>query len=201
METYITNIIMEYGYLAIFLLIFIENIFPPIPSEIVLTFGGFMTMQASLQFIGVVIVATLGSYIGAVILYYIGRLLDPKRCASLLDSKWGKRLGFKKENVDKAQAWFTSHGQTTVFVCRLVPVIRSLISVPAGMANMNFFVFSIWTILGTLIWNTILVYIGSVLGGNWQLIKQYMQEYSIVIGIGILLIIIIYIYQRRKRKA
>lgn len=201
MDTYITNIIMEYGYLAIFLLIFIENIFPPIPSEIVLTFGGFMTIQTSLRFIGVVVVATLGSYIGAVILFYIGRLLDSKRCQSLVESKWGKRLGFKKENVDKAQSWFTNHGQITVFICRLVPVIRSLISIPAGMANMNFFVFSIWTILGTFLWNTILVYLGSILGGNWQLIKQYMQDYSIIIGIVILLIVIICLYQKKKKRA
>lgn len=200
MENYIIDFITTYGYLAVFLLILIENIFPPIPSEIVLTFGGFMTTQTSLHVFGVIIVATLGSYIGAVILYYIGYVLQPTKFERLLNNKFIKKLGFKIENLEKAQSWFDSHGKMTVFLCRLVPVIRSLISVPAGMAKMNFIVFSIWTMGGTIIWNTILVYVGKVLGNNWGQVSVYIKDYAIIIlVVSIVIIIGYFVFQRKKR--
>lgn len=196
MENYIIDFITNYGYLAIFLLIFIENIFPPIPSEVVLTFGGFMTTQTSLHVVGVIVVATLGSYVGAVILYYLGYVLQPSKFERLLENKFVKKLGFKMENIEKAQSWFTNHGKSTVFLCRLVPVIRSLISIPAGMAKMNFVVFSLWTMLGTLLWNTILVCIGKILGNNWSQISVYIQEYAWGIVIASIVIIIVYLLYR-----
>lgn len=193
MENYIIDFITNYGYVAIFLLIFIENIFPPIPSEVVLTFGGFMTTQTSLHIVGVIVVATLGSYLGAVILYYIGYVLQPSKFERLLENKFVKKLGFKMENIEKAQSWFTNHGKSTVFLCRLVPVIRSLISIPAGMAKMNFIVFSIWTMLGTLLWNTVLVSIGKVLGNNWGQIAVYIKEYAWGLAIFAVVLLIGYI--------
>lgn len=202
MENYIIDFITNYGYLAIFLLIFVENIFPPIPSEIVLTFGGFMTTQTSLQVVGVIVVATLGSYVGAVILYYLGYVLQPSKFERLLENRFVKKLGFKMENIEKAQSWFTNHGKSTVFLCRLVPVIRSLISIPAGMAKMNFVIFSIWTMLGTLLWNTVLVCIGKTLGNNWGQIAGYIQQYAwgiVAICIVALIGYIIYkVYSKRK---
>lgn len=199
MENYIIDFITNYGYLAVFLLILIENIFPPIPSEIVLTFGGFMTTQTSLHVIGVIVVATLGSYIGAIILYCIGYILQPAKFERLLNNKFIKKLGFKIENIEEANAWFEHRGKSTVFLCRLVPVIRSLISIPAGMTKMNVIVFSIWTMLGTLLWNTILVYVGKALGNNWSEISVYVKEYAIGIVVVVILALIIYIVYKRKK--
>ena len=199
MENYIIDFITNYGYLAVFLLILIENIFPPIPSEVVLTFGGFMTTQTSLHVLGVIVVATLASYLGAVILYYIGYILQPTKFERLLNNNFVKKLGFKIENIEKAQSWFNHHGKSTVFLCRLVPVIRSLISIPAGMAKMNFIVFSIWTMVGTLLWNTILVYIGKALGNNWSEISVYVKEYAIVIAVLVVILLIGYFIYKRKK--
>lgn len=198
METYIIDFITNYGYLAVFLLILLENIFPPIPSEVVLTFAGFMTTSTALSIVGVVAVATLGSYFGAIVLYAIGFLLQPQKFASLMQKKWMQKIGFKMENIERAQSWFVDHGKGTVFLCRLIPVIRSLISLPAGMAKMNFIVFSLWSLLGTLLWNTILVFVGVLLGNNWNAISGYMQEYAFFIILALLLVTSIYVWLKRK---
>lgn len=199
MESYIIDFITNYGYLAVFLLIALENIFPPIPSEIVLTFAGFMTTKTSLSIFGVIIVATLGSYIGAVLLYYIGYLLKIERLEKLAKHKWVNKIGFKYENINKAINWFDKRGKITVFLCRLVPIIRSLISIPAGVTKMNFFVFSICTLIGTLIWNTILVCLGSALGNNWSIVTSYINNYAIVLVILLAVILIVWLYLKKRK--
>nr|WP_154309307.1 DedA family protein [Metabacillus lacus] len=169
----------QFGYIGILLLILIENIFPPIPSEIILTFGGFMTTTTRLTVLGVVAVSTLGSVLGAVILYWIGYKLSASRLKQLVE-KWGHLLRLTTADVDKANNWFHSHGIWTVFFCRFVPLVRSLISLPAGTSRMNFGLFLLLTTFGTLIWNAVLVYIGVILGDSWDRIYQYMDVYSTV---------------------
>ncbi|WP_028041902.1 DedA family protein [Candidatus Stoquefichus massiliensis] len=202
MQEWITMLIQEYGYISLFVLMIIENVFPPIPSEVILTFAGFMTAMTYLTIPGVIIVGSCGSFLGGFVLYYLGRLLTPSRLENLLNSKWAIRLHFHKEDVKKTQDWFLKHGKKAVFFGRLVPMIRSLISIPAGMAQMSFVSYSLYTLLGTLLWDTILVLLGTYLGEQWPYISTIMSQYDIVWK-GIIVIIVgywIFKYFSRKDK-
>ncbi|KRG09476.1 alkaline phosphatase [Virgibacillus soli] len=200
MDTWIIEIMEKFGYVGILFLITIENVFPPIPSEVILTFGGFMTTSSDLTIMGVVWFATLGSVIGAVILYGVGFLVNPCRIEKTVD-RWGYLLRLKKEDIQRAEIWFQKHGSKTVFLCRFIPLIRSLISIPAGMARMPFIPFFLLTALGTLIWNMVLVSIGAAVGESWTKIVEIMDVYSYIvyIGLAILLIIVIGIFLKKKR--
>ncbi|HHV59819.1 MAG TPA: DedA family protein [Clostridiaceae bacterium] len=180
MKEIILEIINQFGYIGIMLLIAIENIFPPIPSEVILTFGGFLTTITSLNVWGVIIFATLGSVLGAIVLYTISRILNTERLERLFDSKLGKILRLKKEDVRKAEKWFNKHGNKAVFLCRFVPIVRSLISVPAGIARMDLSVFLFLTVVGTFIWNMVLVFLGRFAKDAWETIITYVDLYKMV---------------------
>jgi len=201
MENWITEFMEQFGYLGILFLIALENVFPPIPSEVILTFGGFMTTKTALTPIGVITIATVGSLIGAIILYYIGRILDVERLEKIID-RWGKYLRVKKEDIHRADAWFDKHGNWAVFLCRMVPLIRSLISVPAGMSGMKLVPFLLYTTLGTIIWNTILVTLGTMVGDRWEDIVEFMDVYSNIAYalIAVCGIVFLIFYIRRFRK-
>nr|WP_197969847.1 DedA family protein [Mesobacillus harenae] len=191
----------KFGYLGILLMIALENVFPPIPSEIVLTFGGFMTTYTDLTIIGVIFAATIGSVLGAVILYGVGRLLDVKRLEIIVD-RWGHILRVTKEDIYKADAWFDKYGYWTVLFCRVIPLLRSLISIPAGMSNMNFGLFLLFTTIGTLIWNIVLVNIGAAVGESWEeivgIIDTYANfVYALIAAGG--LVFIVWFFRRKQR--
>ncbi|MGI1820871.1 DedA family protein [Exiguobacterium sp. TRN 1102] len=177
MEQWIQQIIEQFGYLGVMFLIFIENVFPPIPSELILIFGGFFTTTTTLNPLWMIVVATVGALLGAVVLYGIGLLLDRERL-ELLITRYGKRLYLKIEDVRMTNRWFDRFGPKLVFFGRFVPVVRSLISIPAGMSNMPFLQFIVLTTCGTLIWNTVLIFIGVVVGENWQVWLGYIEMYS-----------------------
>ena len=202
MENWITQFMEQYGYLGVFLMIALENVFPPIPSEIILPFGGFMTTYTSMTVTGVVIASTAGSVVGAMILYGIGLLLDVERLEKIID-RFGHILRITKEDVHKADAWFDKYGIWTVLFCRMVPLIRSLISIPAGMSNMKFWLFIVFTTVGTLIWNIILVSVGAALGDNWDRITEFMDVYSniayAIIGLGIIIFLVYFFNKKRKK--
>lgn len=203
MESIIIELIEQYGYIAIFFLIAFENIFPPIPSEIILTFGGYMTDLTSMNVTGVVLSSTAGSLIGAMFLYKVGSLLNIDKLEAIID-QYGKVLRITKEDLDRADAWFDRYGIWTVLFCRLIPLIRSLISIPAGMAKMNFFLFILFTTTGSLVWNTILIHLGARLGANWEQITYYMDRFSTVVYIGIAILLLLaigsYMKLRTERK-
>ncbi|QYR19530.1 DedA family protein [Paenibacillus sp. sptzw28] len=202
MQNWITAFMEQFGYLGIVVMIALENVFPPIPSEVILTFGGFMTTHTDLTVPGVIAAATAGSVAGAVILYGIGHLLQVERL-ELIVSRWGHILRLTKEDIHKANRWFEKYGYWTVLFCRMIPLIRSLISIPAGMSGMKFWLFVLFTTIGTLIWNIILVLIGASLGESWQEILGFMDVYSnfTYAGIGLGLIVLIILYVRKRRKA
>jgi len=176
----IVHLVSQYGYLGVFLLIAIENIFPPIPSEIILAFGGFMTTYSSLTLTGVVLFSTAGSVAGAVVLYSLGRMLNARRLEILLNSSAARRLRLKQEDIRQAGKWFNRYGSWAVFLCRFIPIVRSLVSIPAGMAKMRMTVFLPLTILGTLVWNTVLVYLGRLAGEAWVVVASYLDVYSLI---------------------
>ncbi|MEC0178832.1 DedA family protein [Paenibacillus favisporus] len=200
MEQWITSVVEQFGYVGIALIIALENIFPPIPSELILTFGGFMTTKSHLTIPGVIAAATVGSVIGAVILYGIGLLLDVNRLERIV-AKWGRILRVKSSDIAKSEKWFSRYGYFTVFFCRMIPLVRSLISIPAGMARMKFGLFLLFTTVGTLIWNTVLVYLGAALGDSWESILHYMDMYShaAYAVIGLVIVCVLFLYLRRAR--
>lgn len=202
MQEWIINIMNQFGYMGVALLIAIENIFPPIPSELILTFGGFMTTYTNMNIWLVSLFATIGSVVGACVLYSIGLLLPLEKLEYII-GRWGHILGLKKEDVRRAENWFDRRGTSTIFFCRFIPLIRSLISIPAGMARMKKGTFFLYTTLGTAIWNIILVYLGAFAGAGWERVVQYMDVYSYialgamaVIGIGF----VIWFLKKRRLK-
>lgn len=200
MQEIIIGILNQFGYLGIFLLITIENIFPPIPSEVILTFGGFMTTYTEMNVWGVIWAATGGSVMGAIILYVIGKFLNAERLERLFNSKLGKLLRLKKEDVRKAESWFLKRGNKAVFFCRFVPIVRSLISIPAGVARMKFSPFLILTVIGTFIWNVVLVFLGRVAGDAWETIAHYVDIYSMIAAVFFALaaILIVAIFVKKR---
>ena len=181
MEAFILGIIENWGYLGVGLLIAIENIFPPIPSEVILAYGGFMTTITEINTVGVIISATLGSTIGAIVLYLIGKILNKERLEKIVSGKIGKVLRLKKSDIEKADKWFDTKGQKTVFICRFIPIVRSLISIPAGMSEMKIWKFLLYTVLGSTIWNTVLVCLGRALGESWETVVNIFDKFSNVI--------------------
>ncbi|HBM3582347.1 TPA: DedA family protein [Listeria innocua] len=180
METWITSIMADFGYIGIFLLIMIENLFPPIPSEIILTFGGFMTTVSSLNVVMVIIVATLGSVVGAILLYKVASYFGKERLTHIV-LKYGRVLRLKESDIERAENFFLKYGSWAVFLCRMIPLIRSLISIPAGMTKMKMSRFLILTTAGSLLWNTVLIGLGALLGESWGEIVVFMDSFSTVI--------------------
>lgn len=191
MEVFIIDIVNQFGYIGIILLIAIENIFPPIPSEVILTFGGFATTISSITVIGTIIAATIGSVLGAIVLYWIGRVLKEERIDKLVDSKVGKILGLKKDDIHRAFSWFDNKGKCAVFFGRFIPIVRSLVSVPAGMAKMPMVPFLVLTTVGSLIWNTVLITLGKIAGSSWNRIAEYIGGYSDIVFSGFIVLFVL----------
>lgn len=204
MEQWIIQMMEEFGYFGVAFLIALENIFPPIPSEIILTFGGFMTTYTSLNVWLVILMATIGSVLGGTVLYGIGRILDAEKLERILSGRIGKILRLKPQDVQQAQNWFARKGNITVFFCRFIPIVRSLISIPAGMMKMKIGSFLLLTTLGTAIWNTVLVWLGVFAGASWEKIVNYLGVYSeaalIVLIIGVILFAVFFFNHRVKKK-
>lgn len=204
MQEMIITLMNRFGYLGILLLIAVENIFPPIPSEVILTFGGFMTTYTSLKVVGVVIFSTVGSLLGAIVLYGVGKIFNKERLMKLVSGRIGKMLRLKAKDIESAENWFEKRGNRAVFFCRFVPIVRSLISIPAGMSEMKMAPFLLYTTAGSFLWNTVLVVIGSIVGENWERVVAKMEAYS---DITFLILAIVFIsaaggfyYSRRKQK-
>ena len=203
MQDIVIEIMNNFGYIGVFLLIAIENIFPPIPSEVILLFGGFMTTFTDMNVIGVIIASTLGSLVGAIALYYIGKILNKERLKKIITSKPGKILRLTPEDIDKADNWFDTKGNKTVFFCRFIPIVRSLISIPAGMSEMPMAKFLLYTTVGSAIWNTVLIVIGNRVGENWESILGVFDQYSHIVLILLILIFVLFIvwfYTKKQKK-
>lgn len=203
MQQWIIDAMNRYGYFGIALLIAVENVFPPIPSEVILTFGGFMTTYSDLNIWLTILVATVGAVAGALILYGVGRLISRERLERWLSGRLGRILRLKPEDLHKADQWFGRRGKRTVFFCRFIPIVRSLISIPAGMAKMNLGIFLLLTAVGTGIWNMALVWLGALAGASWNKIAAYMGIYSKVALLLFVLALAVFafvFYKKRRAK-
>lgn len=203
MREWIISVMNAWGYSGVVFLIAVENVFPPIPSEVILTFGGFMTTCTDMRLWWVIMAATAGALLGAIVLYGGGRLLGAERVMRLLDGRVGKILHFKRADVESAMNWFENRGASAVLVCRCVPIVRSLISVPAGMAKMPLLPFMMLTTVGSFIWNTALVYLGALAGSSWEKIAGTFGTYSDVVLMVLLAltpIVTLWILHRKKKQ-
>ena len=178
------------AYLTICLAMFLENIIPPIPSEIIMPLGGFFVYQQKLNFYILVFWGLLGTIAGSLPWYYLGRLVNEKRLSIFLDKR-GKYIGITPDDLARSKRWFDKYGVSLVFWGRLVPGIRTLISVPAGMEIMPLKKFLIWTTLGSLIWVTLLSYAGYLFGENYLIIETYIDQIKYILK-PILIFILIY---------
>jgi membrane protein DedA with SNARE-associated domain len=199
MLDWITNTISSMGYLGIALLMLLENFFPPVSEEIIMPLAGFTVQRGELNFLLVVLAGTTGTIFGALLWYRLGKLVGERRMKKWAD-KHGKWLGFSSEDVGNSKRWFDKHGKNVVFFGRLVPGIRTYISIPAGFEEMPLLTFIIYSASGTLIWVGLLTYAGYALGQNFQLVEKYFAPISLAVSIASVVGIGVWVTRRRRKK-
>lgn len=189
MEQWITSTVNTLGHWGVAFLMFLENVFPPIPSELIMPLAGFTVARGELSFLGVIVAGSVGSVLGQFPLYYLGHSVGEKRLHRFADT-YGKWLLIKGKDIERAADWLRRHGAISVFFCRMIPGIRSLISIPAGAAHMSLWVFTAYSTLGIAIWTVFLAGLGYLLGNNYDLIKEYLGPVGtwiwVVLGIALL---------------
>ena len=199
MTQWIIAIMEQLGYFGIALLMFLDNVFPPIPSEIIMPSAGFTASQGKLLLSGVIIAGCLGSLIAAAVLYGIGRIIPHDRLFHWVD-RYGKYLFIKRQDVQTALDWFEKYGHRIVFLGRMIPAVRSLISIPAGMSRMPFWKFMLYSSLGTIIWTTFLACVGFYFGENQALMQQIFSQVGYVIITIVILALSWLLYRKLKNK-
>lgn len=197
LSEWILMVMDKLGLVGVALMMFLENIFPPIPSELIMPAAGFAAAIGELSLISVIIAGTIGSVLGALPLYYLGSRLDETRLIRLTE-RYGKYLLITPKDIVSAQAWFDRHGKTVVFFGRMIPAIRSLISIPAGMARMSLLPFLMLTAMGSMIWSALLAYAGFVLGANYEKVGIYIESGSHYVVLLMVLIFSYLLYRRIK---
>jgi membrane protein DedA with SNARE-associated domain len=192
-----TDVIDEIGLLGIAVLVALESAFPPIPSELVLLLSGFNVSAGRFHLVAAIVAATLGSLLGAWILYLAGAVLSEDRMERFL-AGFGRFLGLKRDDIHTANRWFERHGSAVVFFGRLVPIVRSLVSIPAGADRMNPWTFTFFTALGSLLWNSIWITVGWRLGDRWQQAERWSELIELVL-VGVLAVVVGGLLLRRIR--
>lgn len=180
MTAWITQTITDLGYLGIMMLMLLEAVFPPIPSELIIPFAGFAAGEGRLNYFGVIAAATAGSMLGMIPWYLAGRLFGLERVKWLAD-RFGRWFAFNADEIDLAARIFNRWGRPIVLAARLFPIIRTLISVPAGLARMNRLSFTLYSMIGMLIWNTVLVTAGYLLHENYHIVEDWLDPLSYVV--------------------
>jgi membrane protein DedA with SNARE-associated domain len=188
------QVISSLGYFGVFFLMMLESMIFPMPSELVMPFAGFLIARGEMNFLFVVLFATLGSIVGSLLSYYFGRYGGNRFIL-----RYGKYFLLNKEHLIRTEKWFSKKGDMTIFIGRFIPIVRHVISIPAGIGKMDIKKFSIYTILGAGIWNFFLAYVGFVLGSNWELIKKYADYLSWAVLI-IILVFLVYLILKQVMK-
>lgn len=198
MQQWITSIMTSLSYWGIGLLMFAENLFPPIPSELIMPLAGFTVAQNKMSFVPAVLAGVIGTILGAFPWYYAGKLVGEQRLKGLAD-KYGKWITVSSQDIDKAQRWFTRYGNKAVFFGRLVPGVRTLISLPAGMSNMPLAPFVLYSTLGTTLWVMVLTFLGYILGENYTLVEEYLDPVSKIVLVALIVAFIVWVVRKRKK--
>lgn len=175
----------------------LESCLIPIPSEVTMPFAGFLASTGNLSLALIVFVGALGNLAGSIVAYYIGYFLEENVLLNLI-KKYGKIILVTEHDYHTANKWFTKYGSGVVFFSRVLPAVRTFISLPAGMFEMNIAKFSLFTFIGSLIWSAVLTYIGYSLGKNWQSLGPIFRKFDIVIVVAVLILIILYINHKLK---
>ncbi len=208
LATWVQDVINQFGYFGVAILVVIENVFPPIPSEIVLPFAGFVAQQGAgvanaaesdTTVIGMMFAATIGSVVGALILYFISAAIGPDRLRAFVE-KFGKWFGVKSLDLARAEAWFDRRSFVAVLVGRCVPLIRSIVSIPAGFRRMNLTSFVVLTAIGSAVWNIALIGAGAVLGDQWERVGEYVGVFQWVVILAIVVVLARFVLSRIKRR-
>jgi membrane protein DedA with SNARE-associated domain len=191
LANFIIQIISNSGYLGIFFLMIAESALIPIPSEIIMPFSGYLVSTGKLNPIFVIIAGSIGNLVGSLVAYFIGVKLGREFIL-----KYGKYVLLKKSHLDWTESFFKKYGNSSTFVSRMLPVIRTYISLPAGIAKMNLRKFSLYTFVGSIIWSAMLTLVGIVLGEEWTKIRNYSEYIDGLVIVGILIVVIIVIKRR-----
>ena len=205
LATWVQDVINQFGYFGVALLVIVENVFPPIPSEIVLPFAGFVAQQGSgaaqsdTSVIGMMIAATIGSVVGALILYFVSAASGPDRLRAFVE-KFGKWFGVKAADLVRAEAWFDRRSFVSVLVGRCVPLIRSIVSIPAGFRRMKLSSFVVLTAIGSAVWNIALIGAGAVLKDQWDVVGDYVGVFQWVVVAAIIVVLAKFVLSRIKRR-
>ena len=199
MSDWIKSTMEQFSYAGIIFLMILENVFPPIPSELIMPLAGFISTQGQLALPWVIVAGTAGSVLGALPLYYLGRRVGEDRLRRWAETR-GHWIGLSPEDLDKSKRWFERHGGKTVLLCRVIPGVRSLISIPAGFAKMNVGVFLLYTTVGSAIWSGLLAAAGRALGSNYEKVEHIIGPISTAIVIGIVLTLVVRAIRQSRRR-
>lgn len=200
MTEWITSTMNSLGYLGIGLLMFLENLFPPIPSELIMPLAGFTISQGKMEFTPVILAGVVGTMVGALPWYYVGKLVGEENLKRLAN-KYGKWISVSSRDIEKADNWFDKHGDKAVFFGRLVPGIRTLISLPAGISGMHLVPFLLYSTLGTFLWVGFLTYAGYLLGNKYDVIENYIGPVSKIVFVALIVAFIVWVVRKTKTKA
>ncbi|MEA2707763.1 MAG: hypothetical protein QOF78_364 [Phycisphaerales bacterium] len=199
MKDLIVNTIDSLGYAGLALMMFLENIFPPIPSELIMPLGGFVASQGKLSLPLVIAAGTIGSVVGQLPLYYLGNYLGKDRLMRMAD-KYGKWMTVSGADIENASKWFGRRGSTAVLICRLVPGVRSLISIPAGICGMGLPKFLLLSALGMGVWAGVLAFAGHLLGQNYEKVERFLGPASKILLVVIAVALVAWIVIRKQRQ-
>jgi membrane protein DedA with SNARE-associated domain len=187
--SWVQDVIERLGAVGVALLVILENVFPPIPSEIVLPFAGFVAWRGDGSVLVMIFAATVGAVVGAVILYAVAAIIGPDRLRQFV-VKFGRWFGVKTSDLERAEQWFDRHAVAAVLLGRCVPLIRSVVSVPAGFRRMRLLPFLVYTAIGSTIWNTALIGAGAALGNQWERVEPYMETFQWVVFAAIIVFVV-----------
>ena len=212
LANWVQDVINQFGYFGVALLVVIENVFPPIPSEIVLPFAGFVAQQSASAMnatadaaqsdttvVGMMIAATVGSVVGALILYFVSAAIGPERLRGFVE-RFGKWFGVKSSDLVRAEEWFDRRSVVAVLVGRCVPLIRSIVSIPAGFRRMKLTSFVVLTAIGSAVWNIALIGAGAVLGDQWERVGEYVGVFQWLVIAAVLVLLVRFVVSRLKKR-
>jgi membrane protein DedA with SNARE-associated domain len=195
LATWVQDVIEQLGYVGVALLVVAENVFPPIPSEIVLPFAGFVAQRGSESVIIMILAATVGSVVGALIMYWIAAFIGDERLHAFT-RKFGKWVQIREVDLSRAEEWFDRHATSAVLLGRCVPLIRSVVSIPAGFRRMKLVPYIAYTFAGSLVWNILLIGAGALLGDNWERVGDVMSPIQKLVELTVVVAVVAFAWLR-----